>query len=101
MFEISVKGPNLAHFEAVVKEAMDLHWGGKSSLYFRAARLDMLINVSVMNDTRLSYVSFFLRTRSQQKLNKVVFPFMCLFNFVENYAFWQKISPSKARLTER
>ena len=23
--EISVNGPNLAHFEAVVKEAMDLH----------------------------------------------------------------------------
>ena len=50
-FEFSVNGPNLAHFEAVVKEAMDLHWGGKFWLCFRTAMLDMLINAYVMNDT--------------------------------------------------
>ena len=37
-FEFSVNGPNLAHFEAVVKEAMDLHWGGKFWLCFRTAK---------------------------------------------------------------
>ena len=38
-------------------EAMDLHWGGKSWLYFKTASLDMLINASLMNNTvrRLSY----------------------------------------------
>ena len=29
-FEIAVNGPSLAHCEAVVTEAMDLYWRGKS-----------------------------------------------------------------------
>ena len=42
-FEICVNGPNLANSEAVIKEAMDLHWGSKSWHFNRTSRLDMLI----------------------------------------------------------
>ena len=50
-FEISVNGPKLAHSEAVVREAMDLHWGGKSWHFFRTSKLDMLVNLSGMSST--------------------------------------------------
>ena len=30
-FEIAVNGPNLAHCETVVSEAMDIYWRGKSN----------------------------------------------------------------------
>ena len=106
-FEFSVNGPNLAHFEAVVKEAMDLHWGGKSGLYFKTPSLDILINASLMNNTvrRLSYekVNLFcygldpkLRILSYESLLfvldpnrywiKLFFLAYVFFNFVENHA---------------
>ena len=44
--EICVNGPNLAHYEADLKEAVDLHWGGKSWHFFRTSSLDMLVNLS-------------------------------------------------------
>ena len=64
VLKICVNAPNLAHFEAVVKGAMELHYGGKSWLYFRTARLDMLINASAMKDTvnrnLIKFFSFFV-----------------------------------------
>ena len=50
-FEICVNGPNLAHSEAVVKEAMDLHWGGKAWHFYRTSRLDKLVNPSGISNT--------------------------------------------------
>lgn len=50
-FEICVNGPNLANSEAVIKEAMDLHWGSKSWHFYRTSRLDMLINPSGVSNT--------------------------------------------------
>ena len=50
-FEICVIGPNLANSEAVVKEARDLHWGGKSWHFYRTSRLDKLVNPSGISNT--------------------------------------------------
>ena len=44
-FEISVNGPNLAHSDAVIIEAMNLHWEGKP-WHFHWTYKEQLINPS-------------------------------------------------------
>ena len=39
-FEICVNGPNLAHAESVVKDAMDIHWKNKPWHFFRSYGLE-------------------------------------------------------------
>ena len=41
-FEIAVNGPNLAHADSVIMEAMDLYWGGKPWHFYRSSPLEKL-----------------------------------------------------------
>ena len=50
-FEIAVNGPNLAHAESVIVEAMDLYWGGKPWHFYKTGRLDKLVNPSGTSNT--------------------------------------------------
>ncbi len=47
-FEIAVNGPNLAHADAVILEAVDLYWGGKDWHFHRTGQIDKLINPTVI-----------------------------------------------------
>ena len=69
----------------MVKDAVDLHWGGKSWRYF-------------LKKSCLYLMPQQRKPRSQQKLNKVV----VFFNFVENHVVCQNFFLSrKVKLTER
>ena len=50
-FEIDVNGPNLAHADAVVLEAMELYWKGKPWHFYRSSPLEKLVNLSGISST--------------------------------------------------
>jgi hypothetical protein len=50
-FEIAVNGPNLAHADAVVLEAMELYWKGKPWHFYRSSPLEKLVNPSGISST--------------------------------------------------
>ena len=50
-FEICVNGPNLAHAESVVKDAMDIHWKNKPWHFFRSSGLEKLVNPTGISKT--------------------------------------------------
>ena len=50
-FEIAVNGPNLAHADSVVLEAMELYWKGKPWHFYRSSPLEKLINPSGTSST--------------------------------------------------
>ena len=41
-FEIAVNGPNLAHSDAVIKEAMDSYWKGRQWHFFRTTAVEKM-----------------------------------------------------------
>ena len=55
-FEIAINGPNLAHADAVILEAM--YWKGKPWHFYRTSLLEKLVNHSGTSKTmkRLDYV---------------------------------------------
>ena len=50
-FEIAVNGPNLAHADAVILEAMSLYWKGKPWHFYRTSPLEKLVNPSGTSKT--------------------------------------------------
>ena len=48
---IAVNGPNLAHADSVILQAMDLYWQGKSRHFYRSSPLEKLINSSDTSPT--------------------------------------------------
>ena len=45
-FEIAVNGPNLAHADSVILEAMELYWQGNPWHFYRSSPLEKLVNAS-------------------------------------------------------
>ena len=50
-FEIAVNGPNLAHADAVILQAMDVYWDGKPWHFYRTSPLENLVNPTGVSST--------------------------------------------------